>query len=67
MPRDADLRERSPPVTAPGPRPNLQAPFPCGQKIIIKTYAHAPALDIFTDPESATEGTKSSSLPQLEL
>ncbi len=42
---------------AQGARPNFQAPFACGQKISMHSYAHAPALDIFRVPRSRTEGS----------
>jgi Peptidase family M23 len=37
-------------------RPNFQAPFPCGTAIRAESFGHAPALDIFRNPTSATEG-----------
>jgi hypothetical protein len=37
-------------------RPNFQAPFPCGTAIRAESFGHAPALDIFRNPTSETEG-----------
>jgi hypothetical protein len=37
-------------------RPDFQAPFPCGTAIRAESFGHAPALDIFRNPTSATEG-----------
>ena len=39
-----------------GPMPAFQAPFPCGTDIRMESFGHAPALDIFRNPTSATEG-----------
>jgi hypothetical protein len=39
-------------------RPNFQAPFPCGTAIRAESFGHAPALDIFRNPTSATEGAQ---------
>ncbi|MEU9837502.1 M23 family metallopeptidase, partial [Streptosporangium sp. NPDC048047] len=37
--------------------PNLQLPFPCGQKWRLDTWAHAPALDMVKEPDQVgTEG-----------
>lgn len=44
------------PAEAAGPRPDFQAPFPCGQQIRMESFGHAPALDIFRIPTEATEG-----------
>jgi hypothetical protein len=43
-------------ATAAGKRPPFQLPFPCGQKVRMESFAHAPALDMFRVPQSATEG-----------
>ncbi|WP_170191960.1 M23 family metallopeptidase [Saccharothrix syringae] len=37
-------------------RPAFQAPFQCGRQIRMESFGHAPALDIFRVPTSATEG-----------
>ncbi len=41
-----------------GTRPAFQAPFPCGTAIRMESFGHAPALDIFRNPTSATEGAQ---------
>jgi hypothetical protein len=42
---------------APGPRPDFQLPFPCGQKWQLNSWAHAPALDMVKEPDQVgTEG-----------
>jgi murein DD-endopeptidase MepM/ murein hydrolase activator NlpD len=44
---------------APGPRPDFQLPFPCGQNWRLDSYdrGHAPALDIVREPNQVgTEG-----------
>src|SRR5690348_10787674 len=44
------------PARAAGPRPAFAAPFPCSQQYQITSQDHAPALDLFRIPKSATEG-----------
>src|SRR4051812_35775029 len=44
---------------APGPRPDFQLPFPCGEQWRLDSYSssHAPALDVVREPDQAgTEG-----------
>lgn len=39
-----------------GPSPQFSAPFPCGQQFRTETFGHAPAIDVFRTPTSATPG-----------
>ncbi|MGW0515892.1 peptidoglycan DD-metalloendopeptidase family protein [Crossiella sp. NPDC003009] len=44
-------------ASAAGPRPAFQLPFPCGHQVEMHSFGHAPALDVFRVPRSATEGS----------
>ncbi|MEU6712448.1 M23 family metallopeptidase [Nonomuraea sp. NPDC046802] len=44
--------------SAKGPRPVMQLPFPCEQKLRLNTWSHAPALDMVREPQKLTMRSK---------